>query len=110
MDDPIFASLTDLFNEEKARNDAQEDQREGFDGRGETMEHDGLCRACLDYRDNKYLCPLHEAAPRCLKALKDLLDRHVSLIESGDCGSWDAYGEPAVREAASTINQVERRQ
>ena len=92
-DDPIFASLTDLFNEEKARHDAEEDQREGFDGRGVTMGHTPNPLPCgcgakgtsrinvegtrIEY-DNIHvsLCPLHEAAGTLLESLEVAVKAH----------------------------------
>ena len=36
------------------------------------------------------------AAPDMYKALEDLLERYVGLVECGDCGNWDAEQEEEV--------------
>ena len=39
---------------------------------------------------------MFKAAPDMYKALEDLLDRYVGLVECGDCGNWDAEKEAEV--------------
>lgn len=43
------------------------------------------------------------AAPDLLEALVDTLDSYVSLVECGDCGSWDPEQEDHVRKARAAI-------
>lgn len=41
------------------------------------------------------------------EALKNLVARYVHLLESGDCGSWDAEDEPEVIEARAVLRALE---
>jgi hypothetical protein len=53
-------------------------------------------RACDD-------AMLASAAPDLLAALEGLLTHYVTLVESGDAGSWDAEKEPQVIAARAAI-------
>lgn len=46
---------------------------------------------------------LMEAAPDLLAALAKITMRYVSLVESGDCGNWDAGDEDEVKNARAAI-------
>lgn len=43
------------------------------------------------------------------EALKNLLDRYVGLVESGDCGSWDPGQETAVKAAHAVLKATDPR-
>lgn len=46
------------------------------------------------------------AAPELLAALQSLLENHVELCNSGDCGHWDVEGDPQVIAARAAINKA----
>jgi hypothetical protein len=46
---------------------------------------------------------LWAAAPEILNALVSLVNRHVRLVSSGDCGSWDVEKEYEIIEARAAI-------
>jgi len=43
---------------------------------------------------------------RVVAALKAILQRYLELATSGDCGYWDPYDEPEVKEALFVTNQT----
>jgi hypothetical protein len=42
-----------------------------------------------------------------LEALRDMLDRYVGLVVSGDAGNWDAEQEPEVIASRAAIKKCE---
>lgn len=46
---------------------------------------------------------------RLKAALNDLLERHVALVGSGDCGNWDVEKEEAVIAARAALQVEERK-
>jgi hypothetical protein len=50
------------------------------------------------------------AAPEMLEALKVLLDEYLSLVNSGDCGFWDAEKDGFVINARAVITKAEGNQ
>jgi hypothetical protein len=58
----------------------------------------------IEARDNAFLIA---AAPDQNRALVDLLELYVSLVNSGDCGNWDPEKEPEVIAARAAIAKAE---
>ena len=46
------------------------------------------------------------SAPDIYKALEDLLDRYVGLVECGDCGNWDAETEEEVIASRTALTKA----
>jgi len=40
------------------------------------------------------------------RALADLVDRYVTLVDSGDCGHWNPEDEPVVKAARAALDEV----
>ena len=47
------------------------------------------------------------ATPDLLEALRNLLDNHITLVSSGDCGNWDVESEDEVVAARAAIAKAE---
>ncbi|MCK5020139.1 MAG: hypothetical protein KAS32_24085 [Candidatus Peribacteraceae bacterium] len=43
------------------------------------------------------------AAPKLYKALQELTESYVSMINSGDCGNWDPEKDPEVAHAYAAL-------
>lgn len=46
------------------------------------------------------------AAPELLEALTEMLERYVSLVNSGDAGKWNPEDEPQVQQARAAIRKA----
>ena len=46
------------------------------------------------------------AAPELLEALETMVSRYVELVESGDCGFWDAEDEDQIINARKAIRKA----
>lgn len=46
------------------------------------------------------------AAPDLLKAIQSLTNRYKELVDSGDCGFWNAESEPEYMQAIEAINKA----
>jgi hypothetical protein len=46
------------------------------------------------------------AAPKLLEALESLLNKHVELVESGDCGHWNVEKEGHVIAARAILAEA----
>lgn len=53
---------------------------------------------------------LRRAAPDMYEALKLLLNRYISMVESGDCGFWDCSNEEWVIKSRQALSKVEDKQ
>ena len=62
------------------------------------------CQGSAEWRESKRArLNLAVAAPDLLEALELLVSKHVELIESGDCGYWDAEKTVEVQAARAAI-------
>ncbi len=63
-------------------------------------------REQLAARDAQWL----ELVGPVVKALKSMLERYVSLVNSGDAGNWDPEGEPEVAQSRAALRAITEEQ
>ena len=71
------------------------------DGDGGLLMGDETYYPFNSYNDADW--DLIAAAPEMFEALTALLERHTDLVESGDCGFWDAEKEEEVTKARAAL-------